>query len=290
MRYEGSLYRPPSEADALIVQATIGCSWNRCAFCAMYREKSWRLRPTAEVLADLEQAARRVGPAVEKLFVADGDALGMPLDGWLPLLEAAGRLFPRLRRVSCYASARNLLGKEPDELRRLREGGLSLLYLGPESGDDETLRRIGKGATSEEHARAAGRAHEAGMALSAIVMLGIAGREGSGRHAEATARLVTAMDPEFFAALTTTLMPGTPLARDAEQGSFELPSVEGMLGELRTIVDLARPRAATFRSNHASNYLTLAGVLPRDRGRIVAAIDAALGGEAPLRPEWMRGL
>ncbi|MGI5861953.1 MAG: radical SAM protein [Myxococcales bacterium] len=290
MRYEGTLYRPPSEADALIVQATIGCSWNHCTYCSMYRDKRWRVRPTDEVLADLTEAAALWGPEVEKLFIADGDALGMPLEHWLPILERARGSFPRLRRVSCYANTANLLAKSPEELRALREAGLSLLYLGPESGDDQTLKRIAKGATFDEHVRAAKRAHEVGLALSVIVMLGIAGREGSQRHAEATARLVTEMDPEYLAALTTTVVEGTPLARAAESGQFELPSIEEMLAELRTIVALASPRDALFRTNHASNYLPLAGRLPRDRERLLAVLDTALEGKVPLRPEWLRGL
>jgi radical SAM superfamily enzyme YgiQ (UPF0313 family) len=290
MRYEGKLYRPPSEADALILQATIGCSWNRCTYCDMYREKTYRERPVDECLTDLKAAAALAGPNVEKLFVADGDALGMPMDHWLPILEAAKALFPNLRRVSCYAMAGNVQAKSEADLKALREAGLSLLYIGPESGDDATLKRIAKGATAADHVEAATRAHAAGMAISVIALLGVAGRERSAAHAAATADLVTAMDPEFFAALTVTVVPGTPLATLESTDRFALPSIEEMLGELRTMVDGARPTDATFRTNHASNYLPLGGRLPRDRARIVAAIDAALAGDIRLRPEWMRGL
>ncbi len=159
MRYEGRLYRPPSEADALIVQATIGCSWNHCTYCDMYRDKEFRVRDLAETLEDLDRAGAAVGDDVEKLFVADGDALILGLDHWLPILERARKVFPRLRRVSCYAMARNVLDKTDEELRRLRGAGLSLLYIGPESGDDATLRRIAKGddaeadAVATEHSR-----------------------------------------------------------------------------------------------------------------------------------------
>jgi radical SAM superfamily enzyme YgiQ (UPF0313 family) len=286
----GRIFRPPSEADALILQATIGCSWNHCTYCDMYRDKEYAVRPVVECLADLEEAAAAaVGPRVEKLFVADGDALGMPMESWRSILEAADRLFPNLRRVSCYAMARNVAGKSDEELAELREGGLTTLYIGPESGDDVVLKRIAKGDTFAGHVEAARRAHAAGMKLSVIALLGIAG-DRSPEHAEATARLVTEMDPEYFAALTVTVVPGTPLAVLESRGRFAVPDVPDLLRELRTMVDEARPTDALFRTNHASNYLPLAGRLPRDREAIVSAIDAALRGEVPLRPEHFRGL
>lgn len=289
MRYEGRLYRPPSEADSLIVQATLGCSWNRCTYCDMYRDKSFRERDLDEVLEDLESAARRFGPRVDKLFVADGDALVMSSERWLTLLARARALFPNLRRVSCYAMARNVAAKTDDELLALREAGLSLLYVGPESGDDVTLKRIAKGDNAAAHVEAARRAHAAGMRLSVIALLGIA-MERSDEHARGTAELVTAMDPEFFSALTVTVVPGTPLATLQARGRFEVPEVPSLLRELRAMVDLARPTRAVFRTNHASNYLPLGGELPRDRARIVALIDAALKGDVPLRREGDRGL
>ncbi|MFO0556237.1 MAG: radical SAM protein [Polyangiaceae bacterium] len=286
MRYEGRLYRPPSEADALIVQATIGCSWNHCTYCDMYRDKSFRVRPSKDVLEDLDSAASE---DIEKVFVADGDALVMTLDQWLPILERARQLFPRLRRVSCYAMARNVLEKSDAELSALREAGLKLLYMGPESGDDPTLKRIAKGDDARSHVEAARRARAAGLDLSVIALLGIGGDRAT-EHAEATAELVTQMDPAFFSALTVTVVPGTPLATLARSGRFAVPAVPALLRELRAMVDLARPTDAVFRTNHASNYLPLAGRLPADRARIVALIDAALDGRIPLRPERARGL
>lgn len=290
MRYEGQIYRPPSEADAYILQATIGCSWNACVYCDMYRDKRFRVRDLAETLADIQEAGRRFGPRVRKLFVADGDALILTLDHWLPILEAARAAFPSLERVSCYAMARNLLDKTPEELTALREAGLTRLYIGPESGDDATLKRIAKGSTFDEHARAAERAHAAGLEISVIVMLGVAGVARSTEHASATAALVTAMNPEYLAALTTTVVPGTPLEQLVAKKRFELPGIAQMFGELRTIVAEARPTHCVFRTNHASNYLPLAGVLPVDRERIVATLDRALEGRVALRPEWARGL
>ena len=290
VRYEGQVYRPPSEADAYIVQATIGCSWNACVYCDMYRDKRFRVRALPETLADLAEARARFAPRVQKLFVADGDALILPLDHWRPILNAAREGFPRLQRVSCYAMARNILEKSDEELAELRQLGLTRLYIGPESGDDVTLKRIAKGSSFDEHVRAAAKARAAGMELSVIVMLGVAGVERSAEHATKTAELLTAMDPEYFAALTTTVVPDTPLAQLVQKKRFQLPDVSQMFGELYTIVERARPTRAVFRTNHASNYLPLAGTLPDDRERLLNTLRAALSGELPLRPEWSRGL
>jgi radical SAM superfamily enzyme YgiQ (UPF0313 family) len=266
MRYEGKVYRPPSEAEAYILQATIGCSWNRCTYCDMYRDKAYRERDLPEVLEDLRTAVAIGGGRIDKLFVADGDALAMPIASWLAILDGARAGFPLLRRVSCYATAQNLLKKSDDELRTLRERGLTRMYIGPESGDDATLKRIAKGATHAEHVAAADKARVA------------------------TADLITEMDPAYVAALTTTVIPATPLHRLQSTRRFALPTVDAMLIELRTIVDRTRPRSAVFRTNHASNYLPLSGRLPDDRERIVETIDSALAGHVLLRPEWSRGL
>lgn len=290
MRYEGTLYRPPSEADSYILQATIGCSWNACTYCDMYRDKAFRIRELPAILEDIARAGEVLRGRVSKVFVADGDALIMDVDTWEPVLEALRDALGPLSRVSCYAMAGNVLEKSPSELARLRELGLSRLYIGPESGDPETLKRIAKGATFDDHAQAAARAREAGMQISMIALLGAGGVARSEEHAEGTAALVTAMDPDFFAALTLTVVPGTPQARLAERGRFTLPPIEGLLRELRVIIGQADPTDALFRTNHASNYLPLAGRLPRDRERLVALLDLALAGEIPLRTESSRGL
>jgi radical SAM superfamily enzyme YgiQ (UPF0313 family) len=209
---------------------------------------------------------------------------------WLPILEACHRWFPGLRRISCYAMATNVLARSDEEPRRLREACLDLLYMGPESGDDQTLRRIAKGSDAAAHVEAARRAREAGMRLSAIFLLGIAGTEDGQRHASASAELATRMDPDFLAALTVTVVEGTPLAKLASTDRFSVPDVRDLLAELRTFIAEARPTSALFRTNHASNYLPLAGTLPEDSDRLVATIDAALAGAVPLRPEFFRGL
>ena len=297
MRYEGKIFRPPSEARSYILQATIGCSWNQCVYCAMYREKSFRLRDLSEVLEDIDAAAVAAGSGVQKVFVADGDALVMPLSHWEPILGRLRLRFPMLKRVSCYAMAWNVLDKSDDELRSLREQGLSLLYLGPESGDEPTMRRIAKSPLTalpgdgragtpifDAHVDACRRARLAGMKTSAIFLLGAGGVDRSEEHAAGSARLATAMDPDFLAALTLTVVPGTPLAARQDADRFVLPDQPTLLRELRTFVAQAKPTDAMFRTNHASNYLPLAGA------RMAAVIDAALEGRIGLRPEWARGL
>ena len=290
MRYVGDIYRPPSEAESWILQATIGCSWNRCTYCDMYRAKNFRIRPTDEILEDVDMAAQTFGPRVRRVFVADGDAMVMDLATWESLLGAVNSAFPRLRRVSCYATAMNILEKTPEELRRLRELGLELAYIGPESGDDPTLKRIAKGASFDEHVEAANKLRDAGIKQSTIFLLGVGGQTRSREHAEASARLATAMDPQYLSVLTLTVIPGTPLGDMENGGRFELPDVDELMDELRTFVDITRPTNAVFRTNHASNYLPLQGRLDRDRERLLSIIDEARSGERGLRPEWLRGL
>jgi radical SAM superfamily enzyme YgiQ (UPF0313 family) len=256
----------------------------------MYRDKAFRVRDLDETLADIRSAAKSFGESVTKVFVADGDALVLDLRHWEGILPACRDAFPRVKRISAYATAMNINAKSDDELKRLRKLGLSLLYLGPETGDDVTFKRIAKGSSFDEHVEASRRAHDAGMKVSAIFLLGAGGVERSTEHAEGSAKLITEMDPEFVSALTLTIVPGTPIAKMQSQNKFTLPSVSRMLEELRTIVAEAAPSNSVFRTNHASNYLPLAGRLPQDRERIVEALDKALSGEIALRPEWSRGL
>jgi radical SAM superfamily enzyme YgiQ (UPF0313 family) len=289
MHYEGTIYRPPSEALSFILQATVGCSHNLCTYCDMYRDKRFRERGLDEVLTDIGEGGRSY-PEVSKVFVADGDALVMDALTWKEILTALKASFPKLRRISCYATAQNLLEKDEDTLGELRELGLSLLYIGPESGDDITLKRIVKGATFADHAEAAGKAHRARMKLSVIMLLGAGGVERSEEHARESARLITEMDPAFLSALTLTVLHGTPIHKLMKTGRFQLPAIPGLLRELRTMVGESNPTRSIFRTNHASNYLPIEGRLPKDREKIVSVIDQALAGEIPLRPEYFRGL
>jgi radical SAM superfamily enzyme YgiQ (UPF0313 family) len=295
IRYEGTLYRPPSEAESLILQATVGCSYNECTFCGMYRDKRFRVRPLAELEREIELASgelARAGIEVTKVFLADGDALVAKaafLEGLLAKLRAA---FPGLRRVSCYASPQSLQVRSEHEMARLRERGLSLYYLGIESGDDVVLERLKKGVDAAEMARVALKAHAAGVKLSTMILLGAAGRARSLEHARASARLVNAIGPRFVSTLVMTPVEGTPLREQDLRGEFERLAPLELARELREFLAGLELEGAVFRSNHASNYLALAGSLPKDRARMLATLDRVLAepGRARFRPDWARGL
>ncbi|MBL8861039.1 MAG: radical SAM protein [Planctomycetes bacterium] len=291
IRYEGTLYRPPSEAESLILQATIGCSYNRCTFCAMYREKRFRVRPLEDLRREIAWAARAL-PPVRKVFLADGDALVAKCSFLLALLGELKGALPDLRRVSCYASPQSLQVRSVDELRALREAGLDLCYLGVESGDDRVLARLEKGVDAAEIIRVAGKATEAGIELSTMILLGAGGRAGSLEHARASARVIDALRPRFVSTLVMTPVEGTPLWDEAERGAVdELDPIE-LTRELREFVAGLTLDRAIFRSNHASNHLPLAGTLQKDKPRILAELDAVLAAPRRARfvPDWMRGL
>jgi len=289
MRYVGSVYRPPSEAESLLLQVTIGCSHNECTYCAMYIDKTFKARPLPEVLEDVEEAGRR-WPDTRRVFLMDGDAMTLPMARLVPVLEALGRAFPSLARVGSYVNAVSVLRKTDDDLARLRDLKLTIGYLGLETGDPVTAARIVKGATVEEEVGAVRRAQAAGIKMSVMVLLGIGGRARWREHAEATAEALSRMDPRFVSCLCVTPVPGTPFFDEVARGDVVLPSPEETLEELRVLVDRMRLSGAVFRSNHASNYLPLGGRLPADRERLLAAIDAARRGEIPLVPEEWRGL
>jgi radical SAM superfamily enzyme YgiQ (UPF0313 family) len=292
----GRIFRPPSEAESLLLQVTVGCSHNKCSYCAMYDlpEQRFRTKPWDVVAADIDEAAafsREVEP-IRRIFLCDGDALILPMDHLRRILDTLREKIPTVRRVGVYGDARSILRKSVDELSDLRERGLGIVYHGAESGDDEVLRRVVKGSSADEAAEAADRLRQAGLRHSVMVMLGLGGVERSAEHAAATAELLTRMDPPFVGALTTTVVPGTPLAAEQEAGRFVLPDPWGLLAELRVLVRDSRFSRCRFHSNHASNYLPLSLNLPADRDRAVAALDRVLAERDPgrLRPEGLRGL
>jgi len=289
VRYEGPVYRPPSEAASYLLHVTYGCSHNLCGFCAMYRHKRFRVRPLDEVLEDVTAAARAL-PATDRVFLLDGDALTLAPDRLLPVLEALRRAFPRLRRVGAYSNASSVASKDDADLARLRDAGLGILYFGLESGDDETLRRIEKGATAGEIVDAVRRAQGAGIKASVMGLLGIAGRERWREHADATARAASAMSPRFLSFLTATPVEGTPFHDEVAAGRVTLPAPSQTIEELKAILSGLSCEGTVFRSNHASNYLPLAGRLPQDRERLLREVDLALAGATGLEPEWLRGL
>ncbi|NOT28813.1 MAG: radical SAM protein [Planctomycetes bacterium] len=292
MRYEGTLYRPPSEARSLILQATIGCSYNECTFCGMYRDKRFRVRPLAELEAEIEWAREQFGPEVRKVFLAAGDALVAKASFLAALLERLRAAFPNLRRVSCYASPQSLQVRSVEEMRALGALGLSLYYLGIESGHDEVLTRLAKGVDAAEMVRVAGKAHAGGVALSTMILLGAGGPALSLAHARASARVVNAIQPRFLSTLIMTPVPDTPLFEEERRGEYERVGDLLATRELRELVAGLELTGTIFRSNHASNALPLEGTLPRDKPRLLATLDDALahGNDAPFVPGWRRGL
>ncbi len=288
--YATPVWRPPSEADSLILQITLGCSFNRCSFCSMYRTKSFAVRPLAQVQAEIQQTAR-AWPATRRVFLADGDALAAPAAHLAAVLGVLYRAFPHLERVSSYALPANLRQKSLEELRQLREQGLTLLYYGIETGSADLLKRITKGATPEMMVAGLTQAQQAGLRLSATVILGLGGQTFWREHIDATAELVNQVALDYLSTLQLMLEPSI---QDEFYRKFRVPfqlqdDQALLLEQKRLIEQLQPPTPLVFRSNHASNALALAGELPRDRGRLLAQVEQALRGEIGLRPDWLRG-
>ena len=291
MRYYGNVVRPPSEAGSYILQVTYGCSHNECIFCCTYLDKRFQVRPPAEVMEDIRMAGLHM-PDTRRVFLADGNALVLSNRRLLPILDALNEAFPRLERVGIYGNARDILRKSDEELMELLERKLSIIYLGLESGNDEVLLRARKGATAREMIEAVKKAQKAGLAVSVIAVLGLGGVDLWQPHAIDTGRAVSAMDPSYFSLLSLMVVPGTELHRVVTAGEFVVPEPVEMLKEMRvTIEHIEGVSNCVFRTNHASNYLPLAGTLPQDKERLLLTIDRALAeGESVLRPEFLRAL
>ncbi len=291
LNYDMPLYRPPSEGPNLIIQATLGCSFNECSFCSMYKTKAFTARPLADVFADVEASAR-MWPDAHRVFVADGDALVLPMESWRRLLDKLHGCLPELARVTCYATPASLLKKTPAELEELKARGMTLVYLGIESGSTGILKRVTKGATQASIIRALERASEAGLKVSATVILGLGGRTHWRDHVDGTADLVNRAPPTYLSTLQLHLddaVTGEFMQRFGEP--FQWQDDAGILEEQARLLERLNPASPViFRSNHASNCLALAGTLPRDRDRLLAAVNAARSGTAPLRPQYLRGL
>lgn len=290
LRYEEPLYRPPCEAGSLIVQVTLGCPHNRCAFCGMYKMKGYRVRDVEEVKADLRRA-RLAYRHVESIFLADGNTIAMNAERLGEIVSYARRLFPEAERISCYGGARFIRGRSVDTLRRLREAGLSTVYFGLESGDDEVLAMMDKGVGSEDMVRAALKVKEAGMVLSVYILLGLGGEDRWRQHAENTARALNAMQPHFIRPRTLYLLPGTPLYREAQEGRFREASGETVMHELQVLLSMLEVEDAWFLSDHISNYVPIYGHLPEDREKMLASVRMALEKpEVHLAPRYLTSL
>jgi radical SAM superfamily enzyme YgiQ (UPF0313 family) len=292
MRYHGSVIRPPSEASSLILQVTYGCSNNSCDFCVTYLDKPFAVRPFDEVVEDVEGLPESVKRHTKRVFLADGDALALSRRRMVEVLELLRRELPNLERISSYANAQNLLKKSDDDLRAIRDGGLELLYLGLESGDDETLADIHKGTTAAEQIEACRKAKAAGFELSITAILGLAGSERSLEHGRATGAALSTIDPEYVGVLSLMVEPGTRMEARVRSGEFVVPGALEMLRELREIIARTNVSDALFRSNHASNYLPVGGRLPRDKEAMLATLDRVLAApdETRLKPEGWRAL
>ncbi len=287
--YVGNLIRPPSEAYSILIQATLGCSHNKCTFCGTYKNKRFGIKPEEILLQDL-LFARKYCRRQDRVFLMDGDALILPQKKLVWLLEQIREQLPWVKRVGLYANRKSVTMKSDEELTELKAKGLGIAYYGVESGDDPTLKAICKGSTNSQLVLEARRMIEAGIKMSVTVLLGIAGKERTREHALATGDLLSRMDPDFVGALTIGVIPGTPLADEQASGRWTPLEPMEILNELREMVNTTDLSRGLFTSNHASNYLPLRFQYPRDKEAALKIIDDALAGRVRLRPEWLRAL
>jgi len=292
LRYEGNIFRPFSEANSYLLQCTIGCSHNQCTFCGMYKDKKYRKRSLPEITEDIAMAKDSYGN-LEKVFLCDGDAIALETDTLLAILKKLYQTFPSLRHVGSYVGPQSTLSKSIEELNALRNAGLTKAYLGVETGDDELLMKVKKGVDSDQMLKAGQNLVAAGINLSAMVLLGLAGKgEVSRRHALATAKICNEMKPQYLAALTVTPVPGTVLYSQLERGKFKLLDPFETLEEMKQIFENITADNMKFIGTHASNYLPVTGTLQKDKQKMIALVDAVLENrdENMLRPDHLRGL
>ncbi len=289
MHYEGNIIRPPSEAYSILLQVTVGCSHNKCTFCGAYQGERFTIKKDEIIFEDIEFAAKHCRHQ-NRLFICDGDALIIPQRRLVPILERIRKRLPWVERIGLYANTKSIRMKTEEELKELRELGFQIAYMGLETGDDVTLKRINKGADAKRMIEMGQKIRRAGIKLSITVLLGLAGRERSRIHAVETGRVLSAIDPEYVGALSLMLIPGTPMHRDFESGNFEMITPDEMLTELGTMISTTHLTSGYFHANHASNYLPIRAHLPEDREKTLALIAQALEGKVGLKPESMRAL
>ncbi len=291
MNYDMPLFRPPSEAYSMIFQVTLGCSHNRCKFCYMYKTKRFRVKNIDIIRREIEYVAKE-GYRFDKVFLADGDALVVRTDTMLEILRLIREKLPFVRRVSAYANPSNILLKSEEELKTICEAGLKMLYIGIESGDDEILRLVDKGANYSQIVESIKKAKETGFKTSTTVILGLGGRERTGKHCENTARLVNEAHPDYLSLLTLMLGEYEDEYRQAIGGRWTpLDPIETLV-EIRDIIKGIDKKGILFRTNHASNYLPLKGTISEDKSKLIKILNDAIENpeDAPIRPEFLRGL
>lgn len=288
--YVGNIIRPPSEAYSIILQVTTGCSHNKCTFCGTYTGQRFSFKDEKTVAEDLDFAARYM-KRQDRLFLCDGDVLIMPQKKLVALLSQIRIKLPWVKRVGLYANAKSIAMKSDEQLAELKSLGLGIAYLGVESGDDETLKAINKGSNSAKLITQGKRIMAAGIKLSVTVLVGVAGVEGSLKHARATGRLLTEMDPDYVGALTLMLIPGTPMGEAGARGEFSLPDASQMLAELGEMLNATELTRGMFFANHASNYVPIKVRFPGPaKAQALALLDEALHGKVGIKPEWARAL
>ncbi|MFI3174257.1 MAG: radical SAM protein [Bacillota bacterium] len=290
MRYEGIVYRPPSEANSLIIQITIGCARNDCTFCNMYKDKSFRIRKLPEIIEDLEMGRQYYrNMKVRRIFLADGDALIMKTHELLEILAKCHELFPEVERISIYGAPQDIIMKSPEDLKTLKEAGLDMVYMGLESGADEVLKYVKKGATQKEMIDAGKKIKTAGMVLSMTVISGLGGKKYWKEHAEGTAYVISEIKPDFIGFLTLMVEKDVEMHGQLERGEITLLTPLEVLDETETFIRLVDSEGTMFRSNHASNYTPLGGMLNSEKDKILKQIETSRK-SAHFRPDTMRGI
>ncbi|WP_407306181.1 radical SAM protein [Desulfosporosinus sp. SB140] len=290
MYYEGILYRPPSEARSVILQITVGCRHNACTFCTMYKDKTFRIKSRTEI-KDIITAALVHNAKAERIFLADGDAIAVDTSLLLEILDNLYASFPHLQRVGIYGGPKDILAKTPEELAALKAHGLTMVYLGVESGNEEVLASVCKGVNPKQMIEAGEKVKASGLVLSCTVIIGLGGLSLTQAHALDTAHVISTIDPEYLGALTLMVDPEAPLSKAIEHGDFQLLTPWEALTELRTMLENLEVSHCVFRSNHASNYLPLRATLPADRAELLKTLDRVLEASSSeeLRPEYWRG-
>ena len=289
MRYEGRVFRPPSEGRSFILQATIGCAHNDCVFCSMYKEKQFRVRPTEDVLEDIREARERY-PNIKRIFIADGNALALSMERLLPILNSIKEIFPECERIGVYGAPMDILRKSVEELKELKDLGLGIIYLGLESGSDKVLELMKKGVNASQMIESAIKVKQADIPLSVTVISGLGGEMLTKEHARDTAHVLSQMDPDYIGVLTLLVDEMAEIHSMIEEGKFNLLSSKAILEELYEIMSGVAVSNCMFRSNHASNYFALAGDLPVDKERLLSEIKEAIQDEDLLKAEGLRAL
>ena len=290
MRYEGNIFRPPSEAYSLLVQVTVGCTHNKCTFCSMYKDKKFHIRKLEEVIEDLEWA-RRHYPRVERIFLCDGDALALSNNRLLPILKHIRENFPECQRVTVYGRAADALHKTDEELRELFEAGITMVYIGAESGSEKVLKDINKGETRQQLIDGVRKVEASGMKASVTFISGLAGKEGWREHAVETGKMISEMSPAYVALLTLMVDPSVPIAEEIRSGRLQLLSPEEVTAETLLMLENTEvTKECVFRSNHASNYLSLKGNLPEDKEAMMSLLREALSNHDMFKDERFRAL